>query len=421
MASRSSAEADAERRRGVRRMKTVASGFLVFATIVYVLAFWAERAGAGGWAGYVKAAAEAGMVGGLADWFAVTALFRHPLGIPITHTAIIPNKKDALADGLGNFVGENFLSEAVIRQRLRSAGISSRLGGWLAKPESAARVTKEAASALRGALTILKDEDIQDIVGESITRKASAQQVAGPLGELLEKMVSEGGHHRAVDLVFSKAHDWLVTHQDNVMAAVLNDTPGWTPKFVDRKVGERVYKEVLRFVTAVRDDPEHASRAAIDSFLQDFANELRNDPDTMMKAERLKIEVLSRPEVQELIRSAWTSVRTLMVEAAEDEDSTLRVRVRSGIQSFGEKLSTDPNLQGKADGWLEDAAAYLVGTYRKEITSLITDTVKAWDAIETSKKIENFVGRDLQFIRINGTVVGSMAGLLIYTLSQLAS
>jgi uncharacterized membrane-anchored protein YjiN (DUF445 family) len=420
-ASRPGAITDADRRRGVRRMKTIATGFLGFATILYIAMLIAEANGAGAWTGYVKAAAEAGMVGALADWFAVTALFKHPMGIPIPHTAIIPTKKDALGEGLGSFVGENFLSEDIIRHRLRSVGISSRLGGWLAKPESAARVTAEAATALRGALTVLRDEDVQEVIGESITRRASAQQVSRPLGELIEKMVSEGGHHRAVDLVFNKAHEWLTEHQDQVMGAVVNGSPGWTPKFVDRRVGERVYREVMRFVTDVRDDPEHASRDAIDSFLVDFAREVRNDPDTMLKVEILKVEILSRPEVQELIRSAWTSVRTLMVEAAEDPDSTLRQRAREGIRSFGEKLTTDAKLQAKTDGWLEDAAAYLVQTYRKEITSLITDTVKAWDAQETSRKIENHVGRDLQFIRINGTVVGSLAGLLIYTISNLVT
>lgn len=168
-------EADLEKQRGVRRMKLTATGLLLLVAVVYVLAKWAHNSGAGPWAGYVAAAAEAGMVGALADWFAVTALFRHPLGLPIPHTAIIPTKKDQLGVSLGEFVGENFLSEAVVRQRLRAVGIGSRLGAWLAEPEHADRVTAELSAALRGALTVLRDSDVEAVVGEAITRRADAR------------------------------------------------------------------------------------------------------------------------------------------------------------------------------------------------------------------------------------------------------
>ena len=169
---------DGERRRGVRRMKVIATGFLLAATLVYGLAKWAGASGAGSWAGYVAAAAEAGMVGAMADWFAVTALFRRPLGLPIPHTAIIPTKKDALGASLGEFVGENFLSSDVVRTRLRAVGIGSRLGGWLAEPASADKVTEQASAALRGVLTVLRDSDVQAVVGEAITRRGTPWTVS---------------------------------------------------------------------------------------------------------------------------------------------------------------------------------------------------------------------------------------------------
>ncbi len=252
--------ADEEKRRGVRRMKITATGLLVFVALVYVLAKWAQHSGAGAWAGYVAAAAEAGMVGALADWFAVTALFRHPLGLPIPHTAIIPNKKDQLGASLGDFVGENFLSADVVRGRLHAVGIGGRLGTWLAQPAHADRVTAELATALRGALTVLRDSDVQAVVGEAITRRADAQEIAPGIGKMLEKIVADGGHRRVVDLVCVRAHDWLVEHADSVMDAVQGGAPGWTPRFVDKKVGDRVYKELLRFVTEMRDMPEHPAR-----------------------------------------------------------------------------------------------------------------------------------------------------------------
>ncbi|MGW4509178.1 DUF445 domain-containing protein [Streptomyces sp. NPDC004436] len=411
--------ADEERRRGVRRMKATATGLLVLVALVYVLAKYAQHAwGAGGWAGYVAAAAEAGMVGALADWFAVTALFKRPLGLPIPHTAIIPTKKDQLGVTLGEFVGENFLSADVVRARLHSLGIGGRLGSWLAEPAHADRVTAELATALRGALTVLRDSDVQAVVGEAITRRAESAEIAPGLGKTLQKVVSDGGHRRGVDLVCAKAHDWLVTHGDSITDAVQGGAPGWTPRFVDRKVGERVYKELLRFVTEMRDMPEHPARAAIDRFLRDFAADLQSDTETRAKVERLKSEILARDEVQDVIASAWSAVRSTIISAAEDERSELRLRVRSSLISLGARLATDGRLQAKVEGWIEGAVVYVVTTYRREITSLITDTVAAWDAEHTSRKIEAHIGRDLQFIRINGTVVGALAGLLIYTVSK---
>lgn len=410
--------ADEEKQRGVRRMKLTAAGLLLFVAVVYGLAEWASHRGAGPWAGYVAAAAEAGMVGALADWFAVTALFRHPLGLPIPHTAIIPNKKDQLGVSLGEFVGENFLSEDVVRQRLRVVGIGTRLGSWLAEPEHADRVTAELATALRGALTVLRDTDVQAVVGEAITRRADAQEIAPGMGKMLEKIVADGGHRRAVDLVVARAYDWLTLHGDSVMDAVEGGAPGWTPRFVDKRIGERVYKELLRFCAEIRDMPSHPARGALDTFLTDFASDLQSDTDTRARVERLKGEVLGRGEVQDLIASAWTAVRSMIVAAAEDERSELRLRVRASLLTLGARMATEPKVQAKVDGWVEGVAVHVVTTYRKEITSLITDTVAGWDPEHTTRKIEANIGRDLQFIRINGTVVGSLAGLLIYTVAR---
>ncbi len=410
--------ADEEKRRGVRRMKTTAIGLLLLVALVYVLATWAKNEGVGGWPGFVAAAAEAGMVGALADWFAVTALFKRPLGLPIPHTAIIPTKKDQLGASLGSFVGENFLSEGVVRDRIHSLSIGGRLGAWLAEPEHADRVTAELATALRGALTVLRDADVQAVVGEAITRRANAAEVGPGLGKMLEKVVADGGHRKVVDLVCVRAHDWLVEHGDSVMDAVQGGAPGWTPRFVDRRGGERVYKELLRFVTEMRDMPGHPARGSIDTFLTDFAADLQTDSETRARVERLKSEILGRGEVQDVIASAWSSVRTMVIAAAEDERSELRLRARASLMALGARLATDGRLQAKLEGWVEDAAVYVVTTYRAEITSLISDTVAGWDADQTSKKIEAHIGRDLQFIRINGTVVGALAGLVIYSVSR---
>ncbi|WP_253194937.1 DUF445 domain-containing protein [Streptomyces sp. MP131-18] len=413
-------EADAEKLRGLRRMKALATGLLVAVAVVYALATWAEHSGAGAWAGYVAAAAEAGMVGALADWFAVTALFRHPLGLRIPHTAIIPTKKDQLGQSLGDFVGENFLSEQVVRDKLRSVALAHRLGHWLARPENADRVTAELATAVRGGLRVLRDADVQAVLAETITRRAEAQDISPGIGRLLEKTVADDGHRRFVDLMCAQAHDWLVKHRDAVLTAVEGGAPGWTPRFVDRRVGDRVYRELLRFVTEMRDAPDHPARGALDRFLADFAHKLQHDEETRARVERLKSDFLTRPEVQELIASAWANVRAMILTAAEDERSALRRRARTAVLGIGNRLATDDRLRAKLDGWVADATVHIVSGYRAEITSLISDTVAGWDARTTSRKIELHIGRDLQFIRLNGTVIGALAGLVIHAVTSAA-
>ncbi|HEV2635453.1 MAG TPA: DUF445 domain-containing protein [Actinocrinis sp.] len=410
---------EAEKRRGMRRMKATASGFLAGATLLYVLAHWRQSHG-DGWAGYLAAAAEAAMVGGLADWFAVTALFRRPLGLPIPHTAIIPHRKAALGHSLGEFVGENFLSAAVVQTRLRAVGLSVRLGSWLDDPAHAARVTREAAELFRAMLTVLRDEEVQDVLSRTVNQRLSAWRLGPPAGELLSRFAAQGGHRPLVDLLCRRAVAWLQEHPDSIRRAVTGTAPGWTPRFVDDRVADRVYRELLRLAIAVRDEPDHPARQAIDAFLADFANDLRSDPDTMAQAERLKDDLLHHPEVQNVVGSAWAALRSMIVKEAADSEGELRVRARDALMSFGARLGTDERLRAKVDGWVEGIAVYAVTTYRGEITALITDTVAGWDAEETSRKIEIQVGRDLQFIRINGTVVGALAGLVIYTISQLA-
>jgi uncharacterized membrane-anchored protein YjiN (DUF445 family) len=407
------------RARDLRRMKAFATGLLLAATVVFVLARWWEVNDGPAWIGYVRAMAEAGMVGALADWFAVTALFRRPLGLPIPHTAIIPTKKDQLGDSLGDFVGENFLSEEVVRARLASVGVSSTVGGWVGQPENADRITAELANAARGVVTVLRDDDVQELIEQVLVRKLLEKPVGPPLGVVLQGVLADGSHHRIVDLVIDRAYDWISQNQEMVLRVVQQRAPSWSPRFVDSLIADRVFLEVQNFAWAVKTDPEHPLRKAVDTFLIEFAGDLQRDPETIERVERIKFQVVEHPDVQRFIGQAWSTVKKLVLDAAEDPSSALRTRVRDGLLALGKRLSDDAELRGKIDGWLLAAAGYVVRHYRHEITTLITDTVARWDAEETSRKVELQVGRDLQFIRINGTVVGALAGLVIYTVSQL--
>lgn len=408
---------DDRRERDLRRMKLIATGVLVVALVVWITAWQAERSGAPPWVGFVRAGAEAAMIGGLADWFAVTALFRHPLGIPIPHTAIIPTRKDALGANLGEFVGTNFLSEDVVRDRVRRAEVAGRVGAWLALPANAERVTAEVASATRGALQVLSDSDVQDLLEQTVLARVSTVQVGPPLGKVLEGVLDDGAHRSTVDMVAEHARTWLIEHPQQVMEAVAAAAPTWSPRFVDEAVGARVHAELVRVAGEVRADPNHPLRGTIDQALQQLAVNLQEDPETIARAQAAKDRLLDHPSTREAIAGLARAARRMVLEAVDDPTSPLRVRVAAAIRDAGQRLVDDPEWRAKADLWLENAAAHVVTGYRDELTRTITDTVERWDGQETARRIELAAGRDLQFIRINGAVVGALVGVLIHAVS----
>ncbi|MGH3823211.1 MAG: DUF445 domain-containing protein [Pseudonocardiaceae bacterium] len=397
-------------------MKAVALAFLLGAAVVYLVTLFSQSAAP--WVGYVQAMAEASMVGALADWFAVTALFRHPLGLPIPHTAIIQRKKDALGENLRNFVGANFLAEEVVADKLRRVGVGGRLGSWLAQPRNAERATAELATVVRAAVTVLRDEDVQAVLENALVRSLLKQPWGPPLGRLLGQLLTDGAHHKLVELLAERAYEWVRDNHGAMLRVVSQRLPGWSPRFVDELLADRLYGEVLAFAWAVHTEPDHPMRKALDTFLLEFAEDLRTDPGVIERAEAIKLQVLVHPEVQILVGSAWGTAKAMLLDAAEDPSSELRRRVRDGLVTLGGRLTEDAELRSKVDNWLQGVAGYLVSNYRGEITALITDTVQRWDAEETARKVELQVGRDLQFIRINGTVVGALAGLTIHAISQ---
>lgn len=411
--------ADAERRRGLQRMKVVATGFLLGATIVFLLCTWAQSHGAAPWVGYVRAAAEAGMVGALADWFAVTALFKHPLGIPIPHTAIIKRKKDQLGEGLGDFVRENFMSPEVIEGKVREAEVAGRMGRWLAHPTNAERVAAEASTVLRVLVEMLRDDDVQQLLDRMIVKRVAEPQWGPPAGRVLASMLEAGRHEAVIQLLADRAFQWSLNAGDTIERVIERDSPTWTPKWVDGLVGERIHRELMDFTDKVRRNPEHEIRQSANKFLVEFADDLQHDDDTIARAEKVKEEVMARDEVARAAETAWGTAKRIILESVEDPTSALRTRVADSVVHIGESLRDDEDLRIKVDNWIVRAAKHLVEQYGTEITAVITETIERWDADEASRRIELHVGRDLQFIRINGTVVGSLAGLIIYSIAQL--
>ena len=408
--------ADRARLRGLRRMKAVAAGALAAMALVFAIAFAFERDIPA--LSYVRAAAEGGMVGALADWFAVTALFRHPLGIPIPHTAIIPRRKDEIGRTLGEFVETEFLRADVVRDKLESTPIASRVGEWLVDPVNSRRVAAEAAAAAAGVLRALSDDDVRDVI-ESLAREHLIEPDWGPpLGERLERVVAADAHRPAVDLAVDTIGAWLHANRSAFSGLVSRRLPSWVPKIAHRLVDDTVYNEAVAFVDKVRADPDHQARHAIDGYLSRLADNLQNDPVTIGRLEDAKTSVFDSPRVRALAADAWGTAKAGLLTALEDERSDLRRRATEALAQIGERLRTDAGLQRRVDTWVTDAVVFVVDRHRHDIASIITDTVEGWDAEDTTRKIELMVGRDLQYIRLNGTVIGALAGVAIYTVAH---
>jgi uncharacterized membrane-anchored protein YjiN (DUF445 family) len=406
--------ADAGRLRGLRRMRALALSLLVLAAIIYVLTL--DRDGA--WA-YVNAASEAAMVGAIADWFAVTALFRHPLGLPIPHTAIIPNRKAALGASLEEFVAENFLRPEVIRERIDSAQVSRRAGEWLVADGHARRIVEEGSRTLADALSAVQERDVAAIIEQALIPRLVDEPLSPVVGQLLEEVLRDGAHVGLVDLVLDELGRWLAVHEDEVSALIENRAPSWTPEWVDKRVSGWVHRQTVDWVGEISRVPDHPARQSLDRWLADMAHELQHDPDTKARFEALKQRMLAQPRVVDTSISLWDALRRAVIGSLGDETGLLRRRVLEELEAFGHRLIDDDALTARIDARISDVAAYVIENYGTEIATVISVTVNRWDGKETAERIELHVGRDLQFIRINGTVVGGLAGLTIHAVSAL--
>ena len=406
--------ADLVRRRGLRRMRAVALSLLVLAAFVFIL----TRNRDGAW-GYVNATAEAAMIGALADWFAVTALFRHPLGIPIPHTAIIPNRKDSLGQSLEEFVTGNFLTVDAARERVVASDLSRRVGRWLSQEQHSVRVITEVAKVSSRVLLAIEDDDMLGFVEQSLLPRLVNEPLSPVVGHLLESVVQDGAHHGLVDIALVEAHVWLSANEEAVASIVGARAPWWTPAWVDEKVIERVHREALSWVADVRDRPNHPARQALDDLLAQLARDLQHDPETVARAEALKVRMMTHPQIGHSVVGMWDALRSAMLGALDEADGQLRRRGVSALSEFGERLLSDPELRQRVDGHVADAIGFVVSAYGHEIAKVISQTVDRWDGKEAAERIELHVGRDLQFIRINGTIVGGLAGLAIHTLNVL--
>ncbi|CAN5153816.1 DUF445 domain-containing protein [soil metagenome] len=393
-------------------MRSLAVGLLLLAAVVYLLTLDQD-----GFLGFVNAGAEASMVGAIADWFAVSALFKHPLGLPIPHTALIPRRKEMLGRSLEEFVGENFLQEQVIRERLQVAEVSRRVAEWLTVEVNARRVVDEAAAVLHLGLTRVREEDVASLVEEVLLPRFLEEPISPVAGSLLEEIVRDGAHHGLVDLALEEAHRWLAENEDTFSYVVGERAPWWSPAAVNDRVTHRLHLELVAWIADIRDDPDNQARVALDDLLARLAQDLLHDAETQARAENLKNRVLAHPQILVTATSLWLAFRTALLGALSDPEGPLRGRAIAELSHFGQRVLGDEPLRAKLDHYAADLLVFAVSRYGDELTAVITHTIQRWDGKEAARKIELHVGRDLQFIRINGTIVGGLVGVVIHAFS----
>ncbi|HEX6816642.1 MAG TPA: DUF445 domain-containing protein [Gemmatimonadaceae bacterium] len=411
---------DADRQAQLDRMKRRATGLLVVATAIFGVTRWYESRFP--WLGFIRATAEAAMVGGLADWFAVTALFRHPLGLPIPHTAIVAARKDRIGRTLGNFVQFNFLARDVVARRLASMRIADRAVTWLSEPDNARLIARQVALGLARSAEALPDDDARRLIGDGLAARVHATRVAPVLGSVLSFITADSRHQDLLDDALGLIEQSVRENREIIRVKVAEESPWWMPEVVDERIYLKIVSAIENLLHEVRESPDHPLRAKFHEALVRFTDKLRTSPDVIAKAEALKEELFSAPVLDEIATSIWRSARTGLVRYADRQpaegDAAPPGALERGIVSFADAMRSNDAMLAELDRFITDAALTVVEQYRHEVGELIAHTVAAWDPEATSRRIELAIGRDLQFIRINGTLVGGLAGLIIYAVSR---
>ncbi len=405
-------ESLAVRQRRLAAARRRATAFLAAVTALFV---GVTAAGAHGTVlGYVQAGAEAGMVGGIADWFAVTALFRRPLGLPIPHTALIVERKGQFAATLGQFVQENFLNAEVLAERIRAARLVPRLSAWLTAPANAARFAGHAADLVVTAAEALRDEDVQRVLTTELTRAVDSVQVAPLAGRALRVIIAQGQHGDLFNATVFAVDRYLADHHEELRDRFADEAPRWVPGTLYRRVFDRLYNRVRERLVAMAADPDDEGRRQFDAWIAGLPDRLETDPELRERGERLKRDVLGSAGLRDWSSSLWQKTKETLRTQAADPSSELRHRLAGVLVAAGGRLASDRVLADGLERMVESGARALADQFHDELAGLVTGTIERWDAAETSSQLELLLGRDLQFIRINGTVVGAGVGLILH-------
>lgn len=414
--SQAPALSEADRRRELARMKTVAAGALVIAGVIFVISHLLVSRYP--WLDYVRATAEASLVGGLADWFAVTALFRHPMGLPIPHTAILQKQKDRVGRILGNFVQNHFLSRPTLERQLGGIHPADRLATWMAVPENRKLLAHHLAGGLARAVETLPDQEVRDLMHRSATSRLEKVQLAPIVGEVLE--VAAAGSRpqqllgEVVRAVIAAVRDGHAEIRERVRA----ESPRWLPLGVRDAVADRIIGGIERTLDEMLTDAHHPLRQKFDATVAQFITRLKTSPELQERVEQFKQELVGHRLVEEVVTSVWDHARASAARYRSAPEETSLAPVEEILSGVADSLATNQELRQEVDRVSVNAIISILESHRHEASDLIAATVADWDPRVAAERIELAVGRDLQFVRLNGTLVGGLAGLLIYTLSR---
>lgn len=397
-------------------MQRLATGLLVVALLVFLVARWYEPLYP--WLGFVRATAEAAVVGGLADWFAVTALFRRPLGLPIPHTAIIPRQKDRIGQLLGHFVQKHFINREVLSARLGELQLGQRLGEWVREPAHAAQLARGVASGMARAVDVLPQEEVSALVREGAMRRLQSVELAPILAEVLARLATDERRDQLLEGA-ARLLGEVVEDGEAIRATIHRERPWWVPSLAEGALTRRVTEAIRRVAAEVRQDPGHPLRRKVDAAVNDFIGNLRESPELRARAESLKVDLLAAPMVDGLVASLWDQAREAAARYATAPESVSLAPLERGLVSLGDTLLAKPELRAEVDRALTEAVVAMLERQREVVAALIADTVRQWDPGLAAERIELAVGRDLQFIRLNGTLVGGLAGLALYAVGRL--
>ncbi|MFT3965409.1 MAG: DUF445 domain-containing protein [Sphingobium sp.] len=422
MTARSARMASLAPPNGSRSMRIVATCLLVAMAVVYSLARWGEAQGVGAPAiGYVRAFAEAAMVGGLADWFAVTALFRHPLGLPIPHTAIIPRNKDRIGDTLALFLRDNFLTPAVVARRMARLDIAGAAGRFLsAPPDMDGRLRKGASRLLADLMDALDDERLGGMVKGAIAQRLRGVEFAPLVGQALEAAIREGRHEPVMQAIITWASRTLDANE-GLIRQMVHDRAGsilrWTG--LDETLANAILSGLQKMLAEAAEDPGHTLRQKAMEGLETLAHRLQHDPAMQEKVARLRDEIIGNPAMQAWMESLWRQAREALLKAARDPRTALAGRFGEMLRQLGGMLEDDPEVRRLLNRFARRMAVGTAAAYGDGIVRLVSETVRGWDARTVTTRLEQAVGRDLQYIRINGTLVGGLVGVAIHLAGRL--
>ena len=407
---------------GAAGMKVVATGLLVLMAGLFALSRALEPGRP--WLGFVKAFAEAAMVGGLADWFAVTALFRHPLGLPIPHTAIIPRNKDRIGDTLAQFLKDNFLTARVIARRMRALDLAGAAGRFLQAPvESegrALRIRQGASRLIADVFESLDDERLGGIVKTAISARLRQAELAPMMGRALSSAIAEDRHLPLLEAAI-RALARTLDANESLIRDMVRKRASWMLRLagLDEKLADSIMEGLRKLTVEMSTDPDHPVRQKIQGALVDLAHDLQEDPETRARVEGWKSDLLGNQSVAAWLDTLWQKGRAAIISAARNPDAVLAGRLGEVLRSMGGTLERDVRIRGAVNQFARRAAAGMAASYGSSIVKLVSDTVRGWDARTITARLEAAVGRDLQYIRINGTLVGGLVGLVLHVIDTL--